>query len=225
MSIQAVSYVLELSNAKLGDRCVLLSIANHADKYGEEAWPSIATMASEANVSERTVYTCLDNLAQQGEIECSGERKNRHGRPTKIWCMPRMSKPVDTSGYETDDNLKPLQSKPEVDNNSHNIVEPSLNRPIGSARKTKGTSKIPPDFEDVRRYGAELSMAAGDVSAFYDHFTSNGWKVGGRSAMKDWQAALRTWKRRSGEFGGRGNESLAQADARLEAARKERYGT
>ena len=35
---------------------------------------------------------------------------------------------------------------------------------------------------------------------FYDHFTANGWMVGGKSKMKDWKAAARNWSRRATDF-------------------------
>lgn len=37
---------------------------------------------------------------------------------------------------------------------------------------------------------------------FHDYYTSNGWKVGGRSAMKDWQAAFRRWTRNEKTYDG-----------------------
>ena len=33
-----------------------------------------------------------------------------------------------------------------------------------------------------------------DPDAWYDHYSSNGWMVG-RTKMKDWKAAVRTWER------------------------------
>lgn len=35
-----------------------------------------------------------------------------------------------------------------------------------------------------------------DGSEFFDYYESNGWKVG-KSAMKNWQACVRNWHRRS----------------------------
>ncbi|MDZ4685016.1 MAG: hypothetical protein SH850_07990 [Planctomycetaceae bacterium] len=32
-----------------------------------------------------------------------------------------------------------------------------------------------------------------DPQRFVDHFTSNGWKVSGKTKMVDWQAAVRNW--------------------------------
>jgi hypothetical protein len=49
------------------DRLVLLSIANHANETGY-AWPSVATIAREANASERAVQRSLANLKDAGYI-------------------------------------------------------------------------------------------------------------------------------------------------------------
>ncbi len=39
-----------------------------------------------------------------------------------------------------------------------------------------------------------------DANSFYDHFESNGWKVGGKSAMKCWKAAVRKWNKNKSNF-------------------------
>lgn len=70
MSIQAMAWVFENSQAELGDRLVLLSIASHADS----SWccfPSIPAIALESRMSERQVYRCLANLEKLGELERS----------------------------------------------------------------------------------------------------------------------------------------------------------
>ena len=52
-----------------------------------------------------------------------------------------------------------------------------------------------PTLADCEAYAAEAKLAM-DIAQFYDHFTSNGWKVSGRAPMKDWRAAMRNWARR-----------------------------
>lgn len=47
-------------------------------------------------------------------------------------------------------------------------------------------------------------IAVRESQKFLDHFDSNGWKVGGKTAMKDWKAAARSWLSRISEFGGQG---------------------
>jgi hypothetical protein len=37
-------------------------------------------------------------------------------------------------------------------------------------------------------------------AAFFDHYSSNGWKVGGKTKMVDWKAAVRNWIRNEKKF-------------------------
>ena len=52
----------------------------------------------------------------------------------------------------------------------------------------------PPSISDISDFCREAGITI-DVQAFYDFYSSNGWKVG-RNNMKDWRAAVRTWARR-----------------------------
>ena len=52
---------------------------------------------------------------------------------------------------------------------------------------------IPPTLQMVSDY-CESRRNGIDPQAFIDHYTSNGWMVG-KTRMKDWQAAVRTWER------------------------------
>lgn len=54
---------------------------------------------------------------------------------------------------------------------------------------------IPPTLQMVSDY-CESRRNGIDPQAFIDHYTSNGWMVG-KTRMKDWQAAVRTWERNS----------------------------
>ncbi len=50
---------------------------------------------------------------------------------------------------------------------------------------------------------AELTsegLSQDQAEAFFHHFESNGWKVGGKAPMKSWKSAVVTWKKRSGDF-------------------------
>lgn len=69
MSVQAISWVLENSESRLGPRHVLISIANHADRLGKNAWPSVATIARESRLSEREVQYALRDLVKLGELK------------------------------------------------------------------------------------------------------------------------------------------------------------
>lgn len=62
-----------------------------------------------------------------------------------------------------------------------------------------------PTVEEVAAYCRERKNKI-DAQQFVDHYSSNGWRVG-RTAMKDWKAAVRTWEKneRNGWMGGKRN--------------------
>lgn len=72
--------------------------------------------------------------------------------------------------------------------------------PNGKSKKTRFTA---PSAEAVAGYAASYLEAKGagtpasvgfDAERFVDFYASKGWKIG-RSPMKDWQAAVRSWLR------------------------------
>lgn len=58
----------------------------------------------------------------------------------------------------------------------------------------------PKDLQMVIDYMIEKKCmtAMEEGNKFYDHFNSNGWKVGGKAPMKDWRSAVNTWLNRIG---------------------------
>lgn len=51
----------------------------------------------------------------------------------------------------------------------------------------------PPTLEEIQAYCDERENGI-SAEHFYDYYSSNGWQVG-RTKMKDWKAAVRTWER------------------------------
>lgn len=52
-----------------------------------------------------------------------------------------------------------------------------------------------PSLDEVADYFCENDSSEIEAQKFYDYFSSNGWKVGGKAVMKDWKAACRNWIR------------------------------
>lgn len=75
MSVHVMSWVLRHSEATLGDRLVLLVLADHAKADGSAAWPAVATIAHEARLSERQAIRCLGALREAGAIVQTGTTK------------------------------------------------------------------------------------------------------------------------------------------------------
>jgi hypothetical protein len=76
MSVHVTSWVLKHSEAKLGDRLVLLVLADHAKEDGSCAWPSVDTIASEARLSRRATQDCLRRLEAAGAITETGRSES-----------------------------------------------------------------------------------------------------------------------------------------------------
>lgn len=87
MSIQALAWVLEHSEADGYDRLILLAIANHADAAGGVAWPSVARIATEARVDRATVYRAVQRLVELGELDVN--RGGGRGR-TNVYTLKRL---------------------------------------------------------------------------------------------------------------------------------------
>ena len=51
----------------------------------------------------------------------------------------------------------------------------------------------PPDVGAVQTFFQEEKSSEIEANKFFNYFQSNGWKVGGKTPMQDWQAAARNW--------------------------------
>ena len=71
----------------------------------------------------------------------------------------------------------------------------------------------PPSEDEAVTYFCGQGSSATEAKSFVDYFTANGWKVGGRACMKDWQAAARNWIRRAGQYGHPQTQRTAQEPA------------
>lgn len=145
------------------------------------------------------------------------------GRVGKYWVgiPPEFAElsddPLDEDFLSTSGETNALSSPPVVKETGGKpvILSTGGERSGGEAGEKRGTSGdhsylnlnptpkrarfTPPTIEEVTAYCRERKNTV-DPQAWYDHYTSNGWKVG-KNAMKDWKAAVRTWERN--ELGGR----------------------
>lgn len=76
------------------------------------------------------------------------------------------------------------------------------NRKEENKNRTEESERTPATVEDVIAYSRTLdkSVPENECHAFFDHFSSNGWRVSGKTPMKDWKASFRYWVRNIGAF-------------------------
>ena len=91
MSIQALAWVLENSQAVGRSRLVLISIANHMSGSGV-SWPGYETIAREANCDRRTAIRAVAALVEAGELQVAKHGGGKGGRGhTNQYSMPTIN--------------------------------------------------------------------------------------------------------------------------------------
>ncbi|HEY0092013.1 MAG TPA: transcriptional regulator [Flavobacterium sp.] len=53
--------------------------------------------------------------------------------------------------------------------------------------------KTTPSLEEIKSYFLEQSFPELEAQKFFNHYSSNGWLIGGKSPMVDWKAAAQNW--------------------------------
>jgi hypothetical protein len=69
-----------------------------------------------------------------------------------------------------------------------------------SSKEVLNPKFTPPNLEIVQEYFKEKKKPDIEAQKFFYHFESNGWKIGGRSPMKNWKAAANNWMLNSDKF-------------------------
>ena|SRR3990167_9118431 len=86
---------------------------------------------------------------------------------------------------------------------------------VAVVRASRFTKPTPAELEG---YFLEVGMPVSEAGRFWDHFESNGWRVGGKTPMKDWKASARNWQRNFNEKPNRNGKPVM-------APIEERYAT
>lgn len=60
-------------------------------------------------------------------------------------------------------------------------------------KEKKAAEQIPPPLEQVQAFFRLEQYPEPEARKFFHYFESNGWKVGGKAPMRNWQSAAHTW--------------------------------
>jgi len=66
-------------------------------------------------------------------------------------------------------------------------------------KESKSSRFAPPSLSDLKEYSEAINYRL-DCQQFIDFYSSKGWMIG-KNKMKDWKAAVRTWKKREKDSG------------------------
>ncbi len=140
--------------------------------------------------SANTYTKCLKQLDHWGYIEYKPSYNPMRGSLVNLYNF---------------DNSTSKGSDKGTDKGAVIAVRPSLNSINNKNIKTDKTSKVkskfsPPSLDVVKEFFLDLKSTVSEAENFHNYFESNGWLVGGKAKMKNWQAAARNWIKRSGNF-------------------------
>jgi hypothetical protein len=96
----------------------------------------------------------------------------------------------------TDEPTVSVQHPTRCQIDTESSVSPTPNNIINNINDTISVRRfVKPKVEDIEVYCKERNNNV-DAQQFFDYYESKGWKVG-KSPMKDWKSAVRTWERNS----------------------------
>ena len=86
-----------------------------------------------------------------------------------------------------------LEKKIENENQEVQINTASEKKKKKFREKKESSEIIPPKLSDVKLFFVSQGTDENEAERFFNHFQSNGWLVGGKSKMKNWQASAKNW--------------------------------
>lgn len=187
-----------LTDLKLkGNELMVYAIVYGFSKDADDQWftGSLQYIVDWTNSTKRTVLTCLQSLESKGLIEkqdiylnnvkfCKYRAVNfSQGGNIFQGGGEKISTPSENSSMGGSEKTSP-----------NNIDLNNLNNNLNNNTRidNKNNRFVPPTIEEVAAYCQENDINV-SPQRFVDYYTANGWKVG-RNPMKDWKAAVRTWK-------------------------------
>jgi len=163
--------------------CVLDTIMRMQNNESNWCYMSRETMAKDLDLSKQSILNIINKLIDLGLLTRNVSTK--HLRVTALF-------------QEHINNYKNFtDGKESLLEQSKNFTETGKKTLPNNNTNNKNTF-IRPKPEQVTEYAKELGFVL-DGNHFVDHYEARGWLIG-KNPMKDWKAAVRTWKRNSSTF-------------------------
>lgn len=167
--------------------------------------------------SKSTYHRCINELCDWSYLEYRPSKNPMKGSTINMYIFGTSS---GTSGEQVVDFNSPkneqvvgqvlvpsINSKNNTNNNKTRKGE--SHSPQTPKQKTQKRFS-PPTLDEIIEFFKEKNASTENAEKFFNHFESNGWKVGGKTKMKNWQAAARNWILRSGEFKKQNNSTSSR---------------
>jgi len=160
--------------------------------------------------SKNTYYKVLKDLEARGYIKYYSSKNPMKGSHIEMTIFKTSSSHVPKVVHDPVEHVHDMSQNRDITwDNSVPImghqVGPSINsinnKPIKQVnKKTRKKVFSPPALEEVKKFFLQNESSAVEAENFFNYFESNGWLVGGKAKMKNWNAAARNWIKRADSF-------------------------
>jgi hypothetical protein len=168
--------------------------------------------------SYNTYHRCLHDLHSFGYIKYEPSHNQFIGSlvhlynfdTTAIQALRQPRRNIDTTTVQalchSINDINVLNNKTNREEQTQNkiqILNPENMKTKKSKRKKVAPKKekmVCPSLDEVIAFFKSEKYPEMEAQKFFNHFESNGWKVGGKTPMKNWQAAARNWMLNSRNF-------------------------
>lgn len=209
MSFDATRWAWAQQGLKSSQKLVLLALADRAGD-DQECYPSIARIASDTGLDRKVIMSAVTELERAELIQVV--RRKGAGNVYRLLGVDRQNQSQKRHTTNTENGTGTeigIGAKNGTASVPETVLHQSQKRDTESIKNLSTTNQknnisastrfVPPTIEQIRAYCSERCSSV-DPDRFFDHYTSNGWKVG-RNPMKDWQASVRTWERNAANYG------------------------
>lgn len=202
MSFNASKWAWD-QDLKPSPKFVLLALADCLNERTGRLNPSISVISEKTGQNRKTIIASLSILEGLGLIV----KAKTYGTSTSyklnldVLCSAEKGTGMhEVTSPKNGTALVPKTVLDQTQKGDTNQEEPRKNQELLRAKPRKQKAKlfIKPSFKQITDYKNQLifegQKCTSDVQSFIDYHESKGWVVG-KSSMKCWQAAFRTWER------------------------------
>ncbi len=207
--------------------CYMYDTANASGfiDYSPDLWLTQLQGKIDTKYSKFTKKDLINSLVDLQSKLLKGEGKQLY---IKDFLFHQNKLPL-VSGVEEDDwiiaklknNLEKFNNAKEIQTILDSVVDSSRiekTEEINSKKKVKEKFQIPTKEEFNQRYLALLPTAhQHNIDDLYDHYVSNGWKVGGKTPIQDLDACIRKAIRRADKYKNSFNNDQENKKTRTES--------
>ena len=190
-----------------------------SQRYLQSEWARLKNGKVQSTPDTRTIWKFLETLQDDGMIKLE---KRHHAETLVTVCNYDLYQDDNSTTNSTTNSTKHKNiNKNNISLPPNGVRERASAPPARKDTETKAKKFIPPTEEQVTAYCAEKGYTIDPVH-FFSYYTSNGWRVG-RSPMKDWKAAAKTWQQKENKQQQNATTSTSRRADEEDAAKQHRY--